>query len=253
MTIEERIAHFLKLAQDSGSTQHERDVAAEQAERLMIKHGIDRLHLPTGEQPKEKIVTKPMFFGGAYAAERKDLAVQVVFALKMKCYKLTGVRGYDSITGKSAGGIKLTIVGFESDVEDAIRLIHSLDLQAAVAVKAWAKTQTPDWDWRGYSTANKTHARKSFLLAFGQGAAKRIKETRRQVVEEEVNASAGTALVLASREAQVNDFYDGLGLSRGRSRARTINSSAFSAGRTAGYNANTGSSALSGARAGITR
>lgn len=251
MTVEDRIAHFLRLAEDPGSTQHERDVAAEQAERLMIKHGIDQAMLPD-QQVKENITVTKIFFGGAYAKDRMYAAHAVVRALKLQAYKQEGVSGTDLTSGKAQSGIKYSIVGFESDVRDAVQLVGSLDLQASLAVKDWVKAQNPI-EWKFRSQAAKTIARRSFISAFGSGAAKRIRESRRVVIAEEPDA-AGTALVLASREEQVADYFNNLpNMGKARARSRQYDGRAGAAGRSAGYEANTGSRSLSASQRSLSR
>lgn len=238
MTTEDKISHFLKLAEDAGATQAERDTAAAQAERLMLKHGIDRLTaLAADRNTDEKITTDSMFFGGAYGDARMRAANQVLVTLGLKAYKSAAreVDGTNSHASRVVAGFRLTVVGFESDLADAMRMIRSLDLQSAVAVKAWARTQKNAW-W-AYSPADKTRAKQAFALAFGIGAAARIKTEREEAV---ADAGAGTALVLVDRAHKVAAHFDTLGMRRGRATSRRWDGSGWSAGRSAGYNANTG-------------
>lgn len=254
MTTEDRIAHFLKLAEDSGATQHERDIAAAQAERLMIKHGIDRataMAADSNQKRDEKIVTTPLFFGGTYGEARLMSAFALVRALKLQAYKSQayGIDGANSHAKREVAGVKLHIIGFESDVRDAVQLIGSLDIQSSVAVKEWAKSQKDAWFW--YGPAEKTRAKQTFIRSFGIGAAERITEERRVVVEE---ASSGTALVLVSREKQVKAHLDGMsGIRKSRARSRMYDPNGANAGRSAGYNANTGGKSIGGNARAISR
>lgn len=249
-TTEDRIAHFLRLAEDSGATQHERDVAAEQAERLMLKHGIDRaaaMAADSNVQRDEPIVKETIFFGGLYAKERMEGTVALARAFGLQAYYANtwGVDGNNSHANRQVQGMRVTIVGFESDAQDVMRIIRSVDVQCAVAVKAWAKTQKDAWYW--YSAADKTVARRTFILAFGNGAAARVRLSRKEAVQE---AGEGTALVLVNREAKVKEFYANINLRSSRSRGRRMDGSGWSAGHAAGYNANTGSGpAIKGTRA----
>lgn len=248
MNIEAKIAHFLRLAENEGATQEERDLASSQAERLMLKHGIDRAmaeHADNNKVIKEEIVQRHVFFGGGYGEARMQAAYSIVVALKLQAFKSEryGIDPHSSHgkNGRMTKGVELYVVGFESDVMDALTLIFSLDLQGAVAVKQYAKSQKDAWSW--YDNNRKTLARKSFLIAFGNGAGKRIREQRVTVIEE---SSDGTALVLVDRAAQVKEFYDQKKLRKSRSRGGAYDYSAHNAGYAAGQNANVGANALTG-------
>lgn len=236
MTTEQQIAHFLRLSEDKGATQEERDLAASQAERLMIKHGIDRVTAEgSDERPAEKITTTRVWIAGTYAYDEMSGLVAVAHSLKLQAY-YTDYRNYgrfdDSLSGKVEKGVMMTVVGFEGDLADAVSLMTSLRVQAKVAVDAFAKTT-----FRSYMTASEKYkARRSFIQGFHSGAADRIRKERATVVEE---AGTGTALVLVDRAKQVDAYYAGLGLRASRSR-RESDWSGRSAGYAAGQNANTG-------------
>lgn len=249
MTLEEQIKHFLKLAEDAGATQAERDLAAAQAERLMLKHGIDEAMLPGDERPAEQIVKESIFFGGAYARERSEMFFRIVRAVKLRGYHTgVGIRDHDVLSGKVVNGDRCTVVGYEGDVKSFMDLIRSLDVQASVALKAWNKGQTWGyWD----DNAAKQKARQSFLYGFGVGAGQRIEESRRVIIDQ---APTGTALALIDREREVAKWLaSNMRLGRGRARGRTLNGSASATGRSAGYNSNTGSKGLSGGRLALSR
>ena len=251
MTIEDRIAHFLRLAEDDGATQAERDTAATQAERLMVKHGIERAAaLAADHNTDEKVTTDHIFFGGLYADARITATSQVVAALGLKAYTMAmrGVDGANSHAGRVVAGFRLTVVGFENDLVDAMRLIRSLDVQSAVAMKNWAKTRKDAWYF--YSAAEKTKAKRSFVMAFGVGAATRLRDTRKAVIDE---SEPGTALVLVDRAKQVADYYRTIPNLRAARSARRVTAEGLAAGKAAGYSANTGSGPAIGQRYSISR
>jgi hypothetical protein len=249
MGLEAKIKHFLKLAEDPGATQDERDLASAQAERLMLKHGIDEAMLPGDERPAEQIVKETIFFGGAYARERAEMFFRLVRAVKLRGYHTgVGVRDRDILSGKIVNGDRCTVVGYEGDVKSFMELMRSLDVQAAVGLKAWNKSH--EWNyWE--DNAAKQLARKSWLYGFGVGAGQRIEESRRVIINE---APTGTAVALIDREREVADWLRAnMKLSSGRGRRRTINGSASASGRSAGYSSNTGSKGLSGGRLALSR
>lgn len=237
MTIEERIAHFLRLAEDKGATQAERDTAAAQAEKLMLKHAIDRAMLDgVGEQRKEKIIVGRVRVyggGGTYSYHSMAGMVAVVNAMGLTGYK------EDFTKIRKASGMKahmnICFAGYESDVRDANELVGSLLLQAMVAMKGWWRDM-PDWEKELLGRQGGYHARCEFISQFGYGAAKRIRDER----EQEVASTAGSELVLLDRSKEVKDWAtENLGLKWQVSR-RTSSSFGREEGFAAGQKANTG-------------
>jgi hypothetical protein len=245
MNTEAQIAHFLRLAEDEGATQAERDLAGQQAERLMVKYGITRIAAEARDnlrKVEEKIVVEAKFFGGLYAEARMEAAYTVARAFGLQGYISKGAYGRDgnnSHADRNVAGIKLFVVGHESDLRDVLQIIDSLDVQAALAVKVWAKEQTKSGAWYWHSAPDKTLARATFLRGFGSGAAARITASREAAVAE---AGNGTDLVLVERAALVKEHYNGLHLGKSRARSRRYDSNGYAAGRTAGYNASTSGS-----------
>jgi len=235
-SIEERIAHFLRLAEDQGATQAERDTAATQAERLMLKHAIDRAMLDgVGEQRKEKIIVGRVRVDGgggtySYHAMRGMVAVANAMGLTGYYEDFTKVRSH-----YFKPHINICFAGYESDVKDAVGMINSLLLQAMVAMKSW---------WRNQSSYTKYylgrqggyHARCEFISQFGAGAARRIQDER----EQEVASVAGSEVVLFDRSREVSDWAaSNLGLTIKKT-SRTSSAFGRSEGYAAGRNANTG-------------
>lgn len=78
MTIEERIAHFLRVSEDAGATQAERDTALREAERLIAKHAVDRLGLDVDGAPRpqrEPIETAALDVDGGRGTVSLDIAL----------------------------------------------------------------------------------------------------------------------------------------------------------------------------------
>jgi hypothetical protein len=96
--------------------------------------------------------------------------------------------------------VELVVTGFHSDVALAVPLLESLAVQAALAMRSW---------WRGdprHRLIQKWDAhlaRCAFAQEFGRGAAARLATGREEAI---ARTGAGTALVVASREAAVEDW-----------------------------------------------
>jgi hypothetical protein len=207
MDIEARIAHFLRVSEDAGATQAERDVAGREAERLLAKHAIDRLTIDLDgarraeREPIERATV-------AVAGGRSTVALDVVLGLIAAAKALGLVAHYRDrrtvdrwLEGQEAQPhVELAVTGFRSDLQLAVPLLESLRTQAVLAMWTWWRAEPrhrliPKWD---------AHlARCAFVQEFGKGAASRLTAGRAAAIGA---GGTGTALVVASREAKVQDW-----------------------------------------------
>jgi hypothetical protein len=208
MGIEARIAHFLRVSQDPSATQAERDTAGQEAERLLAKHAIDRLTLDVegAQRAKHESIERAtvVVTGG-----RGTVALDVVLGL-MRVAKALGLVAHyrDGRTVSRWDGpgakahVQLVVTGFESDLTLVVPLLESLQVQAVLSMRSWWRGEPlhrtiPKWD---------AHlARCAFVQEFGTGAAARLTAGREEAI---ATTGAGTALVVASREAEVQDWVD---------------------------------------------
>jgi hypothetical protein len=207
MGTEARIEHFLRVSQDPAATQAERDIAGQEAERLLAKHAIDRLTLDVDgarRAEREAIERRTVDVAGG----RGTIALDVVLGLTAVARSLGLVAHYRDrrtaerwLDGPDARPhVELVVTGFHSDLTLAVPLLESLAVQAALAMRAWWRGDPrhrliPKWD---------AHlARCAFAQEFGRGAAARLAAGREQAI---ARTGTGTALVVASREAAVQDW-----------------------------------------------
>ena len=204
MGVEERIAHFLRVSEDAGATQAERDVALREAERLIAKHAVDRLGLDLdGERrPRpEPIETGVLDVDGG----RGTVSLDVVLGLS-KVARSLGLYPYYSdrrtwprtAEPEVRPHVRLSFTGFRSDVALAEPLLRSLQVQAVLAMRSWWRG---DPDHRGVVQWDAHLAKCAFVQSFGAGAAERLQTGREEAAEQ-----TGKALVLVSREAEVTSW-----------------------------------------------
>jgi hypothetical protein len=227
------------LAKAESTTPEEAEALTQAAEKLMVKYMIDQATIDARRAKKgeasEKIVEVRLDFTGAYRGEMIHLSSAVVHGL--------GTLRMMQYTGGAGKVFSAYLVGCESDVEQAKTLITSLQIQAAVAVREWWKTNRPVYSWQNSYEQEK--ARRSFVHGFGSGAGTRIRDSRAQVVSE---ATTGTDLVLVDRKSKVNEYMDAMKTKKARSRTATGSDGAASQGYRAGQNANTGGKGVSQGR-----
>lgn len=207
LTPTEEIEHYLRLATDSGATQAERDLASTRAEKLMVKHAIDRAMLdPEGKKAEEIIIRRVRIYGSksSYSMNKVLGLNQVVLAMGLRMM-ITDRRDKKNNYTNDKAHIEINIVGFESDLDEAEMMVRSLDLQVMVALRAWQKT--PEY-LNGAGTLPREEmflAKHEFVKFFGSGAAHRIREERADAVQD---AGPSTALVLVKREDKVKAAFD---------------------------------------------
>lgn len=226
------------LAKAESTTPEEAEALTEHAERLMIKYSIDQAVIDARRAKqggvRENIVQKTITFTGAYRLEMVALGAAVSGGLG-SLRTLMSTMGNKSAT--------LYVIGFESDVEQALALIYSLQIQAQVASRAWWKINKASY--AGMRSYDQEAVRRSFVRGFGNGAGRRIRDNRATAVQE---AGAGTELALISRDSQVQSYLDGIPTGRNKARGGKLSVDALGSGYNAGQQANTGERAMTQGR-----
>lgn len=240
MTLEDRIKHFLKLAEDKGATQAERDLASAQAERLILKHQIDRASLVQDEEEKPEGQGYWIYGGRAsYSMDKFIGLARVVEAMGGRVllgdYRDSNMKAWSPL-GKAA--LKMNIIAMSGDMPNIMRLVASLDAQGTVAMNAWWKTHelnTPGFASMKQAVFNMKH---EFYRGFGRGAAERIKEELdRGITAAAAEGHGNAAVVLVERQALVQAVADAMAAGPVRATQRSGGHGAGEAGRAAGYEA----------------
>lgn len=199
-TIDEQIKTInalLRKAEDAAATEPERELARQQAEKLMVKHEVDQAQLQaeSGTATGEKIISVRLNFTGTYA--NANCVFTTIIAHRMSG---GNIKVYQFNTGRGRRAIML--VGYETDLMRAQLLISSLMLQAAIELDAWWNgDESPKARIR--TSGKKTQARWNFTTSFASAAGDRLQAARRGAVQE---AGTGTDLVLADRGVKVQAF-----------------------------------------------
>lgn len=250
LTHEEKIEKLLKKAETT--TPEEAEALTQKAVELMQKYGVTQAMLNarrTGDKERIEMLHIPL--KGIYAMAYESMMDSIARAYgDVKTY----------YTQYKQSDVVLTITGFESDISQLKILLASLQLQAVVALDAWWKSPeyktagemiTRTLDRMSATPMEKFKARRTFIKAFGNGAAERIRRARRHVVQEAEKTTPGTELVLRDRKKAVDDFVAAKvpDLKTVKSREKSGGFGASSAGYKAGQNANTGDKQVGNQRA----
>lgn len=193
-----KVRKMLDLAEGSDK-QGEIDAALAAAQRLMTEHAIEMADvdkLRDGDKP-EQIIKRTVRVGSngsPISSAKGRLSVAVAENNRCRVYRDVNHDDY-----------RLVFVGYESDVDFVEMLWTSLSLQMDTAHNI-AKASKRDW-------INGRTFRKNFNSGFVSEAHRRLRDMKREnekaIEQAAVDAgreAGGTALVLRSREQDVEDF-----------------------------------------------
>jgi hypothetical protein len=257
----ERIAKLLNQAENPAATEEEASAFMVKAAELMSAYAIDEAMVAAARGlTVDELVQDQFDYVGIYRTGHQQLGAAVAqhFGLKL-------VLGHD-VSNPRPIRQPLYLAGFRSDVERARLLDTSLQLQCVTAHNKWWKEHKGECYWMDKGTTFRT--RRDFVYGFAEGVAAKLAHARRVAkVEAKRNeaertgatveaAGASVDLVLVDRKSRVDEYYDTVWGGRTRKVTRRYGNGAggLHAGREAGQNANTNTSAgLAGPRGAIAR
>lgn len=189
-----KISKLLAKAEGTDN-EHERDAFNAQAERLMLKLGIQAAELEAaGEAKAEEVVQEVREWHGNYS-------------IVMVPFTGTLADGFGNLTvlqSTVSPMLRRTyIIGHKSDVKAFLLLLDSLHIQVMSALHRWQKDNR---ERRRFLTDMQKYVEhRSFIAGFGRTCALTLAKMRR---DEEKEASTGAALVLASKQERVQEWVD---------------------------------------------
>lgn len=235
----EKIASLLRKAEST--TPEEAELLIEKAQTLMMKYAIEQTMIDAmAGKEREDIVEKTIKYKSSY--HHGLFAIGYGIAQAQSCRVL--MTRYKNQTD-------MHVIGFESDVERAIMLDSSLQIQAQAALRAAIRSN--DVLIASWMTAMQKFAeRRQFLLSYAAGVITRLERAnqiaRDEVIDEAIKAgqpdvAPGMELMLRSRKDRVNDWVDQHygKLTKSRAKLRGGSGQTRRAGYSAGLNADTGS------------
>jgi hypothetical protein len=246
----QRIADLLAKAEGT-KVDAEAETYREKAYELMSKYAVDQAMIDAkrvreGGISTESIVKENVSFSGIF----KDALIHFSHNVVMAFRTMNGYVEKNVVRIEGTKGVKVhiyTIVGYESDVAQAKMLIMSLQVQAASALAEWWK-ELDLYTGAGViketgSPMEKFKTRREFILSFGAGAASRVRDRMRIVMNE---SGPGTEVALVDRGDQVKRWLkENMNLSRGRGgNLQRGSAEASASGFSAGRRANTGEATI---------
>lgn len=242
----EKIESLLRMAEDPGATEGERNLALSRAAEIAAKYQIDasKLDPHSGQYVQEDIATHTFEVPTGYGlnALRNRGLFQVVAAM--------GARGYAQDVRK--GVEEMVVYAAESTMDVLKVLIPSLIIQEASASAAYirklrkddpwvrqiqddiSQLLAHDWSAKGHIkvlNAEIRRRRKSFCLAFFVEAAKRVEAKRADAVQ---GAGDKYSIVLVDTKDRIDQAMADLNLRPVHRRKTKWSADAWTKGSTAG-------------------
>jgi hypothetical protein len=210
-TILARVRKLLDVAEHPNTPAGEADAAAQAAERLIAKYAIDEALLEAGAATRSTPEVQTIVIDAPYASAKTVLVSAVAAA-----------HGVRAITHSGNSPVRLSLVGFRSDLQLVDLLYTSLLLQATTSLRRQSVTG------RAF--------RRAFLIGFASEVGDRLRAARADAVAS--TGAPSTALVLRDRDEAVEaatrqqfprlrsarlTVSDGRGLHAGRRSGATAN------------------------------
>lgn len=187
-----RVSALLAKA-ESTEYAEEAEALMAKAQQLMARHAIDEALLASkGRASTDKVVSDTLVIEPPYASAKTSLLGAVAAANNSRCVRVSA----------GGGSQRCVVVGFESDLSNVRTLYGSL---AMYAVRSMLATDIPP----GESARSFRHA---FLLSFAGRISERLRaandEAQREAAAADPQAGrGGVAVVLASREREVDQAF----------------------------------------------
>lgn len=232
----EQVNRLMAIANDEAASDNESDMAYERAQRLINRYRL--------ENWKRDHIDEPIIERDVEAAKdalrhsQADLAAAVAEANGCRIYLKRETRG-GRITD-----FHITFVGTKSDVDTAVLLYESMELNCAnryraayrkaVNQRAALLSLMPDrTTGQAYEEARKDIPRRRFRNGFHAGFSNRISERFDALTKDMESTGKGRELVL-SRTGRLDDYFGKLGLGHGKRASYDIDPDALGAGYEAG-------------------
>ena len=224
--IQQRIRALLALAQDEGASASEREVAMKRASVLMARHAIRSLDVEAAE--RERIEVRELVLRGG----RSTASYATCVAIE-KAADAAGLVAYyrDRRDRRGDPHVLVRVAGFGSDLDWFMPLASALASYTAAGWVAWRRANSELY--RRSDASHRRQLRDGFILGFGFAVADSVRESRATALAQDSTDDAPSrALVVRSREAQVAEWAEHLGLAYGA--PITFNDDTRRAGYTAG-------------------
>ena len=195
MRIVDEIQHLLRLAEDSGASSAERDLAMRRAEKLMVRHRLqpDQLHQDADIKILAITVTGARSVAPGVARGLCELA------------QALDCRG---VFWPEKRSTRVMVAGEMADLARVNQLYASIMIQAPLALRERREGR------QFWSDTDKQKFRRSYMQGFFYGVAARMKEsTNRALDDNDPDAppvEPGAQLILSKRIDRAEDHLRGL-------------------------------------------
>lgn len=222
----EQVRQLLALAGDPAASPSEREVALTRASILMARHSITSLDVEAAERERIEVREIILRGGRSTASRATHTAIERVADAAGLCAYYMDRRGL-----RGNPHVQVNVAGFGSDLDWFMPLASALASFTAAGWVAWRRANSELY--RRSDASHRRQLRDGFILGFGFAVADAVRESRATALaQDSADDAPSRALVVRSREAQVAEWAEHLGLAYGAS--ITFNDDTRRAGYTAG-------------------
>ena len=228
------IRGLLAKAENEACTREEAEAYTAKAAALLAKYGVDRAMLGASDPTSDVVGDRMVPVMAPYLLDKAILLATIAQALRCRTVRKSGNRGCAEIH----------MFGFGSDLERVELLYTSLLVQASYGL-AQAEPLPHE---------TTTAFRKSWLAGFSSAIGERLREAETRAASDYEATRTGdgpsTAVVLASRDAQVNSALSKVYPRLRSGGSRRLSGSGYGSGRAAGQRADLGGARVGSAHSG---
>jgi len=226
-----KIEALFRQANHPNTGQHEREAFHAKALALMAKHQIQMAALDLADTTQEPGEHSFGWCKGLYTKAHQQIVTAVA--------RVYGVKTYYHSSGRPGDPARfIYLFGFPKDCERVKHLANEFILDAMAQAKGYKDPHGGDG-----ASDRTTNWRKSFMMGYASEIGKRYEEAKRLLDQEQPGwATTGNALVLVTKQEQVDEAYKVRSKSLRTTRDRTagFNYNGYAKGQEAGRNSNVG-------------
>mgnify|MGYP001643818596 CR=1 FL=1 len=190
-------------------TVSEREVAMKRACVLMARHSITSLDVEAAERERIEVRGLVLRGGRSTASHATHTAIERVADAAGLCAYYTDRRGL-----RGNPHVQVNVAGFGSDLDWFMPLASALASYTAAGWVAWRGANSELY--RRSEATRRRQLRDGFILGFGFAVADAVRESRATALaQDSADDAPSRALVVRSREAQVAEWAEHLGLAAG--------------------------------------
>ena len=181
--------NLLLAKAESTEFPEEAEALFDKAQALMAAHSIDEAMLRAAGKTRDDVITTLVMIQNPYLNQKSTLLSYVA--------KANGVQTIQMVKEKGSVGVAVSLVGFESDIENTKMMFANL---STFAVRDMLKQRVP-------SNESARAFRIAYIMSFAIRIGERLAESTKAAEEQYAETTPGVGLVLVEKKAEVTKAF----------------------------------------------